>query len=207
MSAVIFVGAGVLSLTAGAALLTVTDRAMLADLAARDILRSDVLSDAVLIEVAHTLATWGGWGLLVTGVTAVLGGVWFARFTREEGGRRLDGQPTRLTSVIIGGAAGIAFSFVPFSPAIGGGVAGYFGPRGSGLATGTGAGLLAVLPALIPGVFLAIGFVLQPPVPEPAPSGTLLGGFVAVGLLFGAVFGIVAGGIGGYVGDRVAGSR
>lgn len=205
-AAAVFTFAGLVFLAVGGWLLTVADRALLSDLAARDVLRSDVLSDAVLVDVAYTLTIWGGWGLFVTGVMAVLGGVWFALHTRGGGGQHLDGRPTRLSSIIIGGAVGIILSFVPFSPALGGGVAGYFGPRGSGLATGTGAGLLAVLPALIPGVFLAVGFVLQPPWPDPAPSGTVLGGFVAVGLLLGAVFGIVAGGIGGYAGDRVAGS-
>lgn len=205
-SAAIFAIGGTLFIAVSSYLLTVVNRSMLTDLAERGLLRSDVLTDAVLVEVAHTLSIWGGWGLLVTGVLAVLGGVWFALSTREDGGTRVDGNPTRFTCVIIGGAAGLVLSFVPFSPALGGGIAGYIGPRRSGLATGTGAGLLAVLPALIPGVFLAVGFVLQPPWPEPAPSGAVLGGFVSVGLLLGAVFGIVAGGIGGYIGDQLASS-
>lgn len=204
-AAAVFVVGGLLMLLGGATLLTVADRALLADLAAMDMLKPNQLSDAVLVELSLALTTWGGWGLILTGAGMVIGGIGFALATREDGSAEREGGPTRRDSIVLGGAAGILLAFVPFSPALGGGLAGYVGPPGQGLATGSGAGLLAVLPGLIPGIFLAVGFVLDAPVIESGPSATVLGVLLAGGLLLGAVMGIIIGGLGGYIGDRLAG--
>jgi hypothetical protein len=201
-AAAVFVVGGLLMLLGGVTLLTFADRAVLTELAAADMLEPSRLSDEVLIELSLALTTWGGWGMVLTGAGMVLGGTWFALATRGEANDR---RPSRTASIVLGGAAGILLAFVPFSPALGGGIAGYIGPPGQGLAMGSGAGLLAVLPGLLPGIFLAMGFVVEAPVVEAGPSGTVLGVLLAGGLLLGAVVGIIIGGVGGYIGDRVAG--
>lgn len=199
----VFVVGGLVLLLGGVSLLLFADRSLLTELAAADLLKPDQLSDAVLVDLSLALTTWGGWGLILSGAGMVAGGIGFAMVTRDEPGEE-SGDPTQMVSIVLGGAAGILLAFIPFSPAIGGGIAGYVGPPGQGLATGSGAGLLAVLPGLVPGVFLAIGFVIEAPVTASGPDVTVLGVLLAGGLLLGAVVGIIIGGVGGYVGDRLA---
>lgn len=65
-------------------------------------------------------------------------------------------------NAIIGGIVGIILSFIPLSPVLGGGIAGYLqhGTRESGMKVGAGAGLVMLLPFLAIGVFfvMILGF-------------------------------------------------
>lgn len=202
----VFAIAGLLMLGVGAVLLSLVDQTVLREVITAQDVDTGGLPLSAFVDVLDTLATWAGIGLVVTGLGSVVGGVWFILATQGRGGEEPNGSPTRLVSAVLGGAAGIALSFVPLSPAIGGGVGGYVGSDGQGLAIGSAAGLLVMLPALVPGLFLTIGIVVSAPWPGGGPDGTALGTIVAAALLLGTVGGIIAGGIGGFIGDLIADS-
>ena len=110
-----------------------------------------------------------------------------------------------LTNAVVGGIASILLAFVPFSPVLGGVVAGYLqgGDRGTGLRVGAYAGVVAAIPLVL---FLLFGSLL---------AGVVLAGDALLGV--GAVFGfgffvlIVVGGlytvalgaVGGWLGNYV----
>ncbi|MFB6074072.1 MAG: DUF5518 domain-containing protein [Haloarculaceae archaeon] len=95
--------------------------------------------------------------------------------------------------------------FLPFSPLLGGAVAGYLegGDRAAGTRVGLYAGLVALIPALvfgtlIAGVFGAMFIGVN-------PWGTVAGSLGLVALFFGLVFGLIYfvgfSAVGGYLGN------
>lgn len=68
-----------------------------------------------------------------------------------------DSNRSPVMNAIIGGIAGVLLSFVPLSPLLGGGIAGYLqhGTRKNGLKVGAWAGLVMLVP------FIFIGFLLM----------------------------------------------
>ena len=110
-----------------------------------------------------------------------------------------------LLNAVVGGLASILLGFVPFSPVLGGAVAGYLhgGQRGAGLRVGAYSGVVAAIPLVL---FLLFGSLL---------AGVALAGDALLGV--GAVFGfgffvlIVVGGlytvalgaVGGWLGNYV----
>ena len=109
-----------------------------------------------------------------------------------------------LINAVIGGIASIVLSFVPFSPVLGGALAGYLqgGDRGEGVRVGAYAGVVAAVPlALLLFVVVAVfGFLAL----GGRPGG---GAFLVVFFLFAAVVvaGIIVGlsALGGWVGNYV----
>lgn len=71
-----------------------------------------------------------------------------------------DEGSSTLLNAAIGGVLGIVVSFVPFSPLLGGGVAGYLegGTRREGMRVGAMAGLIMLVPFLL-FAFVAMGLV------------------------------------------------
>jgi len=109
-----------------------------------------------------------------------------------------------LLNAVIGGIASIVLSFVPFSPVLGGAVAGYLhgGDRGAGIRIGVYAGVVAAVPlALLLFVAVAIFGVFAM---GGRPGG---GAILVVFFLFAAVVvaGIIVGlsALGGWVGNYV----
>ncbi|SFR36455.1 DUF5518 domain-containing protein [Halogeometricum limi] len=89
----------------------------------------------------------------------------------EDGSER---APNTLFNALIGAAVAVVLGFVPFSPLLGGGVAGYLegGDTRSGARIGAVSGVLAAIPfTLLAGVALAL-FVI---VPEGGAVGLLVG--------------------------------
>lgn len=100
-----------------------------------------------------------------------------------------------LVNALIGAAVGIVLSFVPLSPALGGGVAGYLegGESDDGLRVGAIAGVVMALPLAFLGLvvstfFLGVG----------APVG--LGVLFLLALVFLALYTVGLGALGGIVG-------
>ena len=108
-----------------------------------------------------------------------------------------------LINAVVGGIASILLAFVPFSPVLGGAVAGYLqgGDRGVGLRVGAYSGIVAAIPfALILlfaiavfGVFLSFG----------SGSGAVLLFFVLFALVAAAVYTVALGAVGGWLGNYV----
>ena len=109
-----------------------------------------------------------------------------------------------LLNAVIGGIASIVLSFVPFSPVLGGAVAGYLhgGDRGTGVRIGVYAGVVAAIPlALLLFVAVAVFGVFAM---GGRPGG---GAILVVFFLFAAVVvaGIIVGlsALGGWLGNYV----
>ena len=107
-------------------------------------------------------------------------------------------------NAVIGGIASIVLSFVPFSPVLGGAIAGYLhgGDRGAGIRIGVYAGVVAAVPlALLLFVAVAIFGVFAM---GGRPGG---GAILVVFFLFAAVVvaGIIVGlsALGGWLGNYV----
>jgi hypothetical protein len=72
---------------------------------------------------------------------------------------RTDSDRSPVLNAIIGGIAGVIFGFVPLSPILGGGIAGYLqdGTGEQGLKVGAGAGVIMLVPFVFMGfLFLSV---------------------------------------------------
>lgn len=118
----------------------------------------------------------------------------------------LSDERSMLVNALLGAVVSVVLSFVPFSPALGGAVAGYLqgedGPRVGGLS-----GLLAAIPIALFGVLAALFLSFSLAV---GPGGNALGGLVFllvvlfVGVLMVATFSVVLGAAGGVLGVALA---
>jgi len=110
-----------------------------------------------------------------------------------------------LLNAVIGGVASIVLSFIPFSPVLGGALAGYLqgGDRSTGLRIGVYAGVVAAIPlALVLIAAIAIfGFVLAIP-PGSGEGAAILVVFLVV-LVFVALYTVGLSAIGGWIGNYV----
>ena len=110
-----------------------------------------------------------------------------------------------LTNAVVGGIASILLAFVPFSPVLGGVVAGYLqgGDRGTGLRVGAYAGVVAAIPlvlfllfgSLLAGVVLAGDALLG--------VGTVFGFGFFVLIVVGGLYTVALGAVGGWLGNYV----
>jgi hypothetical protein len=152
---------GVLGLLVNAS----ADRAAIADLVRQGTIESGTLTDAELVDVTYALLWWGGVGLALAGLLALGGGVGFFLYRRRRSPvERVDPtaeveaptRPDSVTTAVAGGAVTIVTSFVPFSPLLGGAVAGYLdgGGRRAGARAGALAGLVALVPLAVVFLFL-----------------------------------------------------
>jgi hypothetical protein len=112
-----------------------------------------------------------------------------------------------LVNALVGGVASIVLSLVPFSPVLGGAVAGYLegGSRGDGLRVGFYAGLVAAVPVvlvLLGGLALAGVVVLGAGPRAGAGIGLVVlvvGGALVVGGLYTVGLSTLGGWLGNYV--------
>jgi len=196
---------GLMITTIGASLYTLVDREMITELVADGMMSSPQLTDAELIDVSVALSTWGGIGLVLTGVLMIVAAVGFllyrSRLRRREDRQHLDTPTLAVVGAVVTGVT----SFVPLSPLLGGLVAGYLG-RGEnwdGVRVGAYAGVVAALPVVLLFVFALGGFLVT--------AGELGLGGAAVVVSLGIVFVLVSSvaiivslsGLGGYVGARL----
>lgn len=192
--AVLLVLAGVVAASLGALLNAAADRDDVARMVAEGTIQSDTLTDAELVDAAYALAWWGGLGLAVTGALLVLAGVGYLLLRRRarHGGGRLAGDTL---NAVLGAVVTVVASFVPLSPVLGGGVAGYLN-GGRGLRVGALSGVVATLPVVVLLGFLAAGLV--------AADFPVVAAVVVVALLFSAAFMVATSALGGYVGVAIA---
>lgn len=201
---------GVALALAGGLLLVVLDGGQVAGAVAEGVRDTAQLSEAAVLEVALTTGTWTGWGLVVTGLGLFAGSVAYVLHRRAINRRVDQGGPAEdfLGNAVVGAVVAAVLAFLPVSPAMGGGVAGYFERRESDRVLGVGAlsGLLAAAPPVaIMGFALAgmtVGLV--------AVNQDVLATVVVAAALFSiGLIGFLAaalGALGGYVGGRLAAS-
>lgn len=188
---------GLLLAGGGAVLATTLDRQTVADAVREGTVRSDFLTDAELIDATLATAEYGGYGLIFAGALIAVIGV---AVTIGHGRARRRGDPTpRWVLGVVGSVVSSVTSFLPFSPALGGAIAGYLdrGDRTDGAATGAIAGLIFVLPLLVFMGALTLGLFTAVPGAEGIGVVAVL---VAVALVVSLVYTVGLSAVGGYVG-------
>lgn len=206
---------GVLSILVGSALAFLVDREMLAEGVEDGTITVTAgtaeLTDPETVEVVRTLVTWTGIGFVVTGLGMLLFAAWYVR-TRHRAQRRArtgEHVSSYTQFAVLGAATTVVTSFVPFSPALGGALAGYLerGESDRTVSVGALAGLLPLLPALVLLVFVLGGVVAGLLTVEQVGAGLVVGGALFFVVLLVASLGAGLGALGGYVGGRFAGRR
>lgn len=187
-------GAGAL---AGIGIEGAVDRDRVEELVADGTVESAFLPEETLVDLVHTVAVWGGFGLVAAGLLLVAAGVGFAGY-RLRLDRRLaagaDTTPPMASNALVGAVVTVAASLLVLSPVIGGAVAGYL--QGEAPQAGIRAGALAGLFVAVP-VVLVVGSVAV---------GLFAAGLVGsglsllAGLLSGLVVELALSAIGGFAG-------
>lgn len=107
-----------------------------------------------------------------------------------------DTSSSTLVNALIGAVVGIVLSFVPLSPVLGGGVAGYLegGTSAEGLRVGAIAGLIMIIPLLVFAMFILVA------VTGIARQGAVFALFGMFVLLFIVAYTVGLSIVGGYLG-------
>lgn len=207
VGAVVFL-AGLALLFGGYILRTWIDRALVTDVVMDGRTETSFLTPAETVEVAVPTVAWAGLGLLVTGalmIVVAVGYVYRQRTLRRETGS--DGRVSNFAAnAVAGSVAAVVLSFIPFSQALGGAVAGYLEHDATGKSVRVGAvsGLLGVVPAVVVVPFVLVGLLSGLAATSASGLGTVVVGVTVVGVLFGAAFAAGLGAAGGYAGGYVA---
>jgi len=206
---VVLVLIGLALVVGGAALLAGADRTLIREMVREGTIQSDAFTGPDLVDVTLATAWWSGIGLLVTGVAVWLAAVWFYVVRRRERGLEAEGgRPSYVWSnAMVGAVASIVLSFVPFSQALGGAIAGYLqrGDRDANLKVGGLSGLLTGLPVALAVVFVFGGLIDGTLGVEDGNWAFLFVGLLAFTVVFTLLFVAVVGAIGGWIGGKIAG--
>jgi len=186
---------------AGVAVYRTADAATAEEIVADMEVTATTMTDAELVDAIHSLMVWGGIGLAVTGAALVVAGVAFAAYSRRLRRRRKGAGlviDDRTVLAVVGAVVSAVTSFVPFSPLVGGGVAGYVrrGSSGDGLRIGALAGLALAAPYGLALAFLAGGAF--------AANAVTIGLLIVAALVVSAAVTVVLSAIGGYAGAAIA---
>ncbi|WP_256390776.1 DUF5518 domain-containing protein [Natronoarchaeum rubrum] len=191
--------AGLGMAAAGIAVYGTGDTATAEEIVADLEVTSTIMTEAELVDAIHSFMVWGGIGLAVTGAALVVVGIGFLVYSRRLRGRR-EGTglviDDRYVLAVVGAVVSAVASFVPFSPVVGGGVAGYVQRSGNGLRVGALAGLALAAPYALLLVFLAGGAF--------AVNAVEIGLLIVAMLVASAVITVVLSAIGGYAGAVIA---
>lgn len=206
--ALLLVLSGLLAGAFGALLFEFADRSLIADLIAEGSLRSDLLTDAELVDVTYGLGWWGGVGLLATGLLLIAAGIAFlvyrGRVRQRREAHEIEG-PDTTTNAIVGAVATVVLSFVPFAPVLGGLVSGYLqgGEGRDGARVGAYAGLVAALPIAVLFLFLVGGTVVVGTELGLGASIVFVGLLLAFSMLVVVVYMVALSALGGYLGVSI----
>lgn len=195
----------------GAAILWASDDDLIAEAIADGVragtVESDVLTPAQLTAVATETAFWLGVGLVVSGLAMVAVAVAYLVGRRRTRGAPGTANPREVVfaHAVLGAVATGVLSFVPASPILGGGVAGYVHRRrGSPTKAGAVSGLLAALPFVSLLVFFAIGLLAGFGAAEVGGLAVVVGIAMAVAILGSLIYFVGLGALGGFLADAIA---
>lgn len=203
---------GFLSVVGGSVLVFVVDRDSLAEgieegTITVTIYSADLTEDEML-EVVTAVVSWSGIGLLLTGIATILFAIGYV-VSRHRTRQRTDPDervPSFGANAVLGAVATGVLSFLPFSPGIGGALAGYLERVDSDrtISVGALAGLLSMLPLLIILVFVLGGLVTGLQAVDQSGMAILTGATMLFALMLVATVGAGLGALGGYIGGRFA---
>lgn len=166
------------------------------------------LTEAEMLDFTLEVVFWTGVGTLLTGIALVAVAVAYVlarrRAHRRAGEDRSAG--TYRANAVLGAVATAVLSFVPFSPVVGGGVAGYLDHFASGRSTSVGAlsGVLAVAPALAVLAFVTGGLFAGLSAVGETGLGIVTAATMLLVVLFVVAYGAGLGALGGFAGGRIA---
>jgi hypothetical protein len=168
----------------------------------RDLTRTEML------EFTLEVVSWTGIGLLVTGVGLVVFAIGYAIARHRAHREAPDGETagSYRANAVLGAVATTVLSFLPFSPVLGGGVAGYLEGYDTGRSLGAGAlsGILAMLPAIVIVAFVTVGIFAGLSDVGATELGIVATTTMLLVLLFVGAYGAGLGALGGFAGGRFA---
>jgi hypothetical protein len=114
-----------------------------------------------------------------------------------------------VTAAVLGAVVTALTAFLPFSPVLGGGVAGYLRRRGRRAGTEAGAlsGVVAALPLVVVFLFLIGGFAVATAELGVGFAGAVVGVALTVGLVVAVVYTVGLSALGGYLAVRLSERR
>ena len=199
---------GLASALAGSAMFFAIDRSEIRQAVADEEIQSDVLSNAELVEVTQALATWTAVGLIAIGAILFVLGFAYVVVRRRTHSRAAAGEQVSNfgANALLGALLAIVLSFVPFSQALGGIVAGYLEAGSSERVVGVGAfsGFLSVAPVLALLAFVLVGLVVGLLDVGAGALALVVAAALLLSLAILVTIGAGLGAIGGYVGGRLA---
>ena len=197
---------GVVLAALGIGMYALADRDRIADWVADGTLQSEGLSDPELVDATHAFLTWGGVGLVLTGLLLLVGGIAFLFYRRRVRRQPTAGHPDSITLAIIGAVVTVLTSFVPFSPVVGGMTAGYLrgGETRAGVRVGAYAGVVAAFPAVVVTLCVIGGLVGAGVELGFGSAGVFLGVALVLSVVVSGVYLVGLSAIGGYIGVLIA---
>lgn len=203
---------GFLSLIGGSALAFVVEREDLAQGIEEGTITVTIftadLTEEEMLEVIDAVRSWAGVGLLVTGAGMILFAAGYVAVRHRTRRRAGTGEPVASygAHAVLGAVVTGVVSFLPFSPGVGGAVAGYLerGDSDRTVSVGALAGLLAMLPVLVVLLFVLGGLAAGLRGVNQSGIAILTGATMLFALMLVATVGAGLGALGGYVGGRLA---
>ncbi len=169
------------------------------------------LADDEAVDVVAAVTTWAGTGLLLAGLGLVVFAIAFVAVRHRAHRRAQAGVPVSSygSNAVLGAAATAFLSFIPFSPALGGLLAGYLERANSRrtVSVGTLAGLLPMIPVLVFLLFLLVGLISGLSAVGQQGAAIVVTAVLFLSMMFVATIGAGLGALGGYLGGRFAEER
>lgn len=199
---------GLLFALAGVFVFIVADRERIEAAVAADEFQVEGMTEPEFVELTLSLLPWLAAGLVLTGLAmAILGGAYIVHRRRVRN-RAMAGEQTSdyLAHALLGAVVSAVTSFVPLSPILGGGVAGYLerGDSERTMSVGAASGVLMSAPFLVVGLFAVGGVAMGFASIEGGGFGAMVAALVAVGGLISLGVTVVLGAAGGWIGGKLA---
>lgn len=165
------------------------------------------MTEPEFVEFMLSLLPWLAAGLVLTGVAMAILGCAYIVHRRRARNRAAGGEPTSnyLAHALLGAVVSAVTSFVPLSPLIGGGLAGYLerGDSERTISVGAASGVLLSAPFFVIGLFAAAGLASGFASIE-GGFGTMIAAFVIIGGLISLGVTVGLGAAGGWIGGKLA---
>jgi hypothetical protein len=198
---------GLLFALAGGLVYSLADREQIEALVAPDDVQIEGMTKPEFVDLTVAVLPWVAAGLVVTGLAMLVLGVAYVVHRRRVHRREAAGESVSHypAHALVGAAVSTVTSFIPFSPLVGGGVAGYL-ERGDSTRTasvGAASGAVMSAPFFLPALFVAAGVAAGfGAIGE--VGGGVAAAIVVVGALASLAFTVILGAIGGWIGGKLA---
>lgn len=199
---------GILFGLAGGFVFAYVDREQIEALVAPDAVQVEGMTKPEFVDLTVALLPWIAAGLLVTGLAMAAFGVAYVVHRRRVHRRAAAGEAVSHypAHALVGAAVSVVTSFVPLSPLVGGGVAGYL-ERGDSTRTasvGAASGVVMTAPFFLLALFAAGGAGSGFEALGEGDFGGVAAAIVVVGALASLAFTVGLGALGGWIGGKIA---